>query len=101
MDMIGAYTSQLAELAKRHGVVQLDVFGSAAGADFDPSTSDLDFLVVFQETPPGGMADAYFGLLEDLERLFNRSVDLVTERSIKNPYFRRSISDSRCSVYVA
>ena len=39
---------ELAELCRRHGVVCLEVFGSAARAtDFDPLASDADFLVEF------------------------------------------------------
>ena len=36
---------ELAELCRRYRVSRLEVFGSAArGADFDPDTSDADFL---------------------------------------------------------
>jgi predicted nucleotidyltransferase len=40
-------------------------------------------------------ANAYFGRLEGLEALFQRRVDLLTEGSIENPYFRRSIEAER------
>jgi hypothetical protein len=101
MSFIDEHAVELTELAARHGVARLELFGSAAGASFDPAHSDLDFLVVFNDAPPGGMARAYFGLLEELEHLFDRPVDLVTDRSIKNPYFRRSVDESRRPVYVA
>lgn len=94
-------TSELATLARRRGVSRLDVFGSATQEEFDEAHSDLDFVVVFIDRPPGGMANAYFGLLEDLQQLFGRRVDLVTERSIRNPWFRESIDESRQPVYVA
>ncbi len=92
---------ELATLAQRYGVARLELFGSAVTGEFDPAKSDLDFLVEFVEQPPGGMARAYFGLLEELEALFCCSVDLVTDRSIKNPYFRQSVDESRRPVYVA
>ena len=101
MNIVDVEATELAELAHRFGVARLDLFGSGAGEHFDPSHSDLYFLVTFQDTPPGGMANAYFGLLEGLERLFERPVDLVTERSIKNPYFLRSVNQTRRPVYVA
>ena len=44
-------------------------------------------------------ADAYFGLLEALERLFGRPVDLVSGTAIKNPYFRQSLEETRTLVY--
>ena len=40
---------ELAELCRRYGVARLEVFGSAArGTDFDPQSSDADFLVAFR-----------------------------------------------------
>ena len=91
----------LRELCRRLRVHRLDLFGSATGTDFDPSSSDLDFLVQFENLAPDQYADAYFGLLEGLQRLFGRPVDLVTESSITNPYFRQSIEQTRVPLYAA
>ena len=91
----------LRRLCKKHSVRRLDVFGSAAGGAFDPDDSDIDFLVEFGDIPPGGYADAYFGLLEGLEDLFGRPVDLVVDAAIRNPYFRRSVDQTRSPVYAA
>lgn len=38
-------------------------------------------------------------MAEALEALFGRRVDLVTERSIRNPYFRQTVEASRQRVY--
>src|SRR4051794_40786260 len=81
----------LPALCRRFGVRQLDLFGSAATGRFDPARSDLDFLVVFEETPPAAYADAYFGLHAALEGLFGRKVDLVTGPALENPHFRRQV----------
>ena len=48
-----------------------------------------------------GYADAYFGLKEELERLFGRPVDLVSLASLSNPYFIREIEASRRLLYAA
>ena len=61
--------------------------------DFDPERSDLDFLVEFAPMSPSGHAEAYFGLLEDLESLFGRRVDLVEIGAVRNPYLRREIEE--------
>ena len=53
----------LRELCIKHRVERLDLFGSAARDDFDPETSDLDFLVEFEPMPPREHTDSYFGLL--------------------------------------
>lgn len=92
----------LRELCVKYRVRRLEIFGSAVtGEDFDSERSDLDFLVEFQQLRQGQHADAYFGLLEDMEKLFNRHVDLVMPRAIKNPYFLESINKNRKVLYAA
>jgi predicted nucleotidyltransferase len=59
---------------RRFHVRRRDLFGSAAGNDYDPARSDLDFLVEFGAAATGTYADAFFGLKESLEQLFGRPV---------------------------
>jgi uncharacterized protein len=82
----------LEALCRRFGVRSLDLFGSAADDRFDPERSDIDLLVEFVATPPGGYARAYFGLRQGLEALLGRKVDLVTEPALKNPHLRRRVA---------
>jgi predicted nucleotidyltransferase len=91
----------LRQLCEQHRVARLDLFGSATGHDFDPERSDFDFLVEFQAMPPVEHADAFFGLLEDLERLFGRHVDLLEPGPIRNPFLWSSIEQSRKALYEA
>lgn len=91
----------LKDLCSRHRVERLDLFGSAAREDFDPASSDLDFLVEFVPMSPREHADSFFGLLEDLERLFGRRIDLLEPEPIVNPYLRASIERSRKVLYEA
>jgi predicted nucleotidyltransferase len=65
---------QLPEVCQRFGVGRLALFGSALCPDFRPE-SDLDFLVEFLPMLPEERARAYFGLLEELEQIFNRPID--------------------------
>lgn len=88
-------------LCRRYRVRRLELFGSAAAGDFNPRSSDLDFLVEFDDLQATDYADAYFGLLEELQRLFRRDVDLVVARSVKNPYLVESIRRSRTLLYAA
>src|SRR5262249_6759382 len=67
-----------------------DLFGSAATGRFDPTRSDLDFLVEFEPE-----ARSYFEMRRGLEELFGREVDLVTEANLDNPYLRRRIEMER------
>ncbi len=88
-------------LCRRFRVRRLELFGSAIGEKFDPASSDLDFLVEFEDSPTGGYAEAYFGLAESLKELFRRDVDLVVLSAVKNPYFLESIERSRTLLYAA
>lgn len=91
----------IAELCRRYGVRQLALFGSAASDDFDPSRSDLDFVVDLGDLPPAEYADAYFGLREDLEALVGRPVDLLTAPSVRNPYLRHEVERTALELYAA
>lgn len=91
---------ELAGLCQRFKVERLDLFGSAADGRFQPATSDLDFLVRFADrAPTGDYADRFLDMAEAMEKLFERRVDLVTEQSVRNPYFRRVMESSRQPVY--
>ena len=91
----------IAALCKQAHARRLDLFGSAVREDFDARSSDLDFLVVFEDLPPVRYAEAFFELKRGLERLFARPVDLVVERAIRNPYFKQRVSAERQPVYDA
>src|SRR5437868_5764209 len=97
--VVGSKRAELVELCRRQRVRQLELFGSAASDRFEPETSDLDFLVEFEEMPPAESARCYFGLLFALQALFSRDVDLVEKGAIRNPYFLRSIAKERIRLY--
>lgn len=92
---------EIAALCERLGVERLEVFGSGTRVDFDPGESDLDFVVRFSHPRNRGYADRYLALAEALEQLFRRRVDLLTERSLRNPIFRRTIASDRRVLYGA
>lgn len=92
----------LPALCRRFGVRRLDLFGSAATGRHDPNRSDLDFLASFDDLlPPGAYADAWFGFRAELERLFGRPVDLLTDAALENPYLRRRIEAERRPLFPA
>ena len=92
---------ELKQLCDQFKVRRFELFGSAADGSFDARTSDLDFLVEFLELQPGEHFDAYFGLLEALRDLFQRKIDLVETKAMRNPYFIRRVNESRISIYAA
>jgi predicted nucleotidyltransferase len=92
---------QIAEVCRHYRVNRLELFGSACGDDFDLQNSDIDFLVEFLPLAEGEHADAYFGLLESLQSLFARPIDLVMTRAIRNTYFLEAIESTRTLLYAA
>ena len=102
IDKIERNRNELETLCRKYGVRQLDLFGSATCPDeFDPSRSDLDFLVEFRQMEEMGPADQYFGLLEELEELFGGKIDLVSASSMRNPYFIKSVNETRQVLYAS
>ncbi len=94
------HVEAIKSLCRKHRVKSLHVFGSLLSSRFN-ELSDVDFLVSFEELDFGDYADAYFGLAEDLEELLGRKVDLVTEKSLRNPYFIESIESNKKLLYAA
>jgi predicted nucleotidyltransferase len=101
VDLIAQHLEQLDALCRKYDVARLDVFGSAVRSDFDPDHSDLDFLVAFNNFTVHNAADRFFELLFDLERLFARKVDLISDAAIRNPYFRTAVDQERVNLYAA
>jgi uncharacterized protein len=101
IDQIRRARSELATICLRHNVRRLDLFGSAVGSDFEPATSDLDFLVEFGPFPKGGYSEHYFGLIEDLKALFGHPVDLLVARAVRNPYLLEIINQTREPLFAA
>ena len=99
--LVESKRAELARLCERYHVRRLELFGSASAEGFDAARSDLDFLVEFHEVPEGEHANCYFGLLEALETLFERPLDLVEVKAIDNPYFLAAIERTRKVLYAA
>ncbi|MBN1379404.1 MAG: nucleotidyltransferase domain-containing protein [Gammaproteobacteria bacterium] len=93
------HLDELEQLCRQYGVVRLELFGSAASGEYQPESSDLDFLVEFGQKTQ--YADRYFGLLESLEQLFQSRVDLVVASAIKNPYFQHTVEETMAPLYAA
>lgn len=85
---------------EKHGVGRLRVFGSVLTDRFDPKTSDVDFLVTFHPERENLFHD-YFDLKFELERIVGREVDLVVERSVRNPFFKAAAFGSAQELYAA
>ena len=98
MDLIDSNIHKLTYLCGKYKVSKLYVFGSVLNQKFTRE-SDIDFLVNFKKIELLEYADNYFDFKFSLEDLFNRKIDLLEEKAIKNPYLKQSIDTSKELVY--
>ena len=98
---IAQHRSGISDICQRYHVRKLEVFGSAARADdFDPATSDADFLIEFVHGVQPDLR-SFYGAKAELEQLLGRSVDLVEPGAVRNPYVLASINRHREAIYAA
>lgn len=90
----------LKKLCQKYDVKTMFVFGSAS-TDKLKEDSDIDILVSFKKISVEKYTDNYFDLHYQLEALFNRKIDLITENSLSNPYFIQSIEETKQLLYAA
>ena len=80
---------------RQYGVQKAYAFGSAVKDTMKPG-SDVDFIISF---PPDmdyeTYGNNYFNLLFALQDLLHTQVDLVTEKTLKNPYLLQSINRNK------
>lgn len=100
MELLVKYRSEIDSLCRAYHVSVLYAFGSIVGKKFN-AESDIDFVVAFDNVSLDDYADNYFGLCEALEKLLGRKVDLVVETSIKNPYFKEEVDETKQLLFAA
>ena len=82
-------------------VKRLYAFGSVVSENFRED-SDIDFLFSFADNlTVEEYTDNYFTLQYKLREIFHREIDLVTERTLSNPYFIESINETKELIYEA
>ena len=92
MSFIEQYRSQIVETMQKYDVEKAFAFGSAV-KDSMSVNSDVDLVIKFKdELDFVSYADNYFALANKLEQILNKPVDLITERTLKNPYLLQNIN---------
>jgi predicted nucleotidyltransferase len=86
-------------LCHKHRVNKMYAFGSSVTGRFNPDKSDIDLVVDLAIKDPVDYGETLFSLWDNLELLFNRKVDLLTEESIHNPYLRKTINATKQLIY--
>jgi hypothetical protein len=92
------YRSQIERLCQRYKVKSLYSFGSVNTPSFSVE-SDVDLMVEFYSIDPVEYSDNYFNLKFELEKILKRSIDLLENKAIRNPFFRESIDKSKTLIY--
>ncbi len=88
----------VSSLCEQHKVKNMYLFGSIL-TDTYSKNSDIDFLVNFGDVDLYDYFDNYMDLKESLENLLKRPVDLVEEKTVKNPILYRSIERNKKLIY--
>jgi predicted nucleotidyltransferase len=86
---------EVKNLMRRFGVTSAFAFGSVVN-DTKQTINDIDFIISFPESMDFEMyANNYFALANALEKLLQKKVDLVTEKTLKNPYLLQDINSHK------
>jgi len=90
-EIVAGKKEQVLALKARHGASNVRVFGSVVNGTAD-ETSDIDFLVDLEEWR--SLFDLG-GLLMDLQELFGRKVDILTENGLHWYIKEQVLSEAR------
>lgn len=97
---IKEYENRLTDLCNNNEVVnKLYFFGSALTSRFDPGTSDIDILIETASLSPEERGERLLTLWDNLEMLFNRKVDLLTTDSLRNPFLKKEVEQTKKLIY--
>lgn len=93
---------ELKDICKQLKIKRLYAFGSAVSSDRFGQNSDIDFLISFDDgISPEEYSENYFQFHYTIRSLLGREVDVITERSLSNPYFIESIDKHKILIYEA
>jgi uncharacterized protein len=91
---------ELKQLCNLFSVKSMYVFGSVCTDKFDDQ-SDIDILISFEKLSVDQYTDNYFDLHYRLQDLFGRKIDLLTDKSLSNPYFIKGLEQTKQLIYEA
>jgi len=83
----------------QYKVTSAFAFGSVCTDKFNEQ-SDIDMLVNLDDNlEPLERGELFWQLWDDLEKTLNRKVDLLSEKSLTNPYFIEELNEKKVSLY--
>lgn len=97
--VLSNHIERVRDLCSKYNVKKLYVFGSVCTSKFSPE-SDIDFIVDFkEELDPLTQGESWWALFYELKDLFKREIDLVVEKSLKNPFLLKEIGKTKSLIY--
>ena len=90
--------AKIISVCDKQQIKSLFAFGSVCTDKFNDQ-SDIDLLVTFKPMDFGDYADNYFQTADLFEKILGRKVDLVTDKSLKNPYFVNAVNQTKILLY--
>jgi predicted nucleotidyltransferase len=100
--LIVEHLDAIRAISREYGVVRLEVFGSVCTPEFDPESSDIDFIVEYLPDYDSGLwLTRYFEFKERLEALLGRPVDLIMASAMRKPRFIEAVNETRQLLYAA
>ena len=98
-EILNEHIDELKQLCKLLKIKRMYAFGSVVSDNLS-NDSDIDFLISFIDgLSVEEYTENYFSLYYKLRDIFNRNIDLVTERNLSNPYFIESVNESKELIY--
>lgn len=84
---------------RRWKIAEFSIFGSVLREDFGPE-SDVDVLISFEPDIPWSLFD-WMDMIEELQGILGREVDMVEKSGLRNPFRRQAILSTRQLIYAA
>lgn len=100
MTLIDQHKPELTKACKTYQVKELYAFGSVLTDQFGEK-SDVDLAVDFDRSSFEGSFRQFVDFKTELEKIFQRHVDLIPFRSIRNRVFRSALEKTKQCVYAA
>lgn len=98
MDEISKHIEQIKKLCDLNGDKSLFAFGSVLENRLRPD-SDIDLIVDIDDRDPLSYSDKYFDLKFNLEKIFDRKIDLLELKSISNRFLKKEIDKTKLRIY--
>ncbi len=97
-DFFRNYYVKLELICEKYKVDKLYAFGSVVKGNFRKG-SDIDLIVHLEKMSPEQKGENILAIWDELESLFSRKVDLLTDQRISNPILAQNIENSKILIY--